>query len=180
MFLELTRLRNAIVKLLYEHTKRPVVMLRQNADKPLNSEKTGIDYPFLGYNFVATYINDKGTGNYKAINIDSKNPRFKVDLLESLELMSKFSMSFTAYSKDEVSSKDLAMTAWEFFKFRGYHLLARENLIVVDVMNVGSRDIFDIDDYERREGFDVIFRRFHKIESTLETIETYKIDKEVD
>lgn len=180
MFLELIKLRNSIVKLLYEHTKRPVVMLRQNADRPLEEGKNHVDYPFLGYNFVATHINDKGMGNLSAVHVPSQNSNFKVDLLESLELMSKFSMSFTAYSRDESLSKDLAMKAWEFFKFTGYHLLARENLVVVDVMNVSNRDIFDVDDYERREGFDVVFRRFHKIDNRLETIENYKIDKEVE
>ena len=154
-------------------------MLKQNADRPLTLDKAAIDYPFLGYNFVSTYIKEKGTGNYSAVHIKSQNPEYEVDLLESLEMMSKFSISFTAYGKDELQSKQLAMIAWEFFKFKSYHLFTRENLIVVDTMNIGNRDVFDVDDYERREGFDVIFRRVHKIDNRLETIEKYRIDKEV-
>lgn len=178
--LELTQFRNTIVALLHQHTDRPVIMMRQNADRPTKADKTGIDYPFLAYNFISTYIKDKGQGNYSAAEIPSDDPRFKVDLLESLELQPQFSISFTAYAKDEMQAKELAMKAWEFFRFSGYHLLAREKITVVEVLGISNRDIFEVDDYERREGFDVRFRRLQKIENRLETIEKYEIDKEVD
>lgn len=174
----LTKYRNAIIRLLHEHLSRPVVMLRQNADRPLKPDKSTVDYPFLGYSVLATFIQDRETGNYAVTEVPSTDPRFKVDLMESIELQPQFTLSFTAYAKTSEEAKELSLRAWEFFKLQGYHALARENIIVVELMNIGSKDLFEVDDYERREGFDVRFRTLHRIENRLETIETYKVKKE--
>ncbi|MGP1567977.1 MAG: phage neck terminator protein [Peptoanaerobacter stomatis] len=175
--MELTTLRNSIVKLLHKHTKRPVVMIRQTADKPLTKDKKEVDYPFIGYNFLGTLIKDKEMGVYEDVVIESNNPNFEKDIQENLHLQSQFTISFSVYSKDTMEAKQLALDVWEYFKHIGYYDLQKENIVVIECMNIQNRDIFEVDEYERREGFDVRFRIAHKIQRRLETIEKYTINK---
>lgn len=129
--MELINLRNVIVKLLHEHTKRPVVMIKQAQDKPLKEDKANIDYPFIAYNFLTTFIKDKEMGSYKQEQIKSDNPNFKNDIMETVILQAQFTMSFSIYGKNSIESKNTALKAWEFFKHIGYYELLRHNIVVV-------------------------------------------------
>ena len=175
MFLELKKIRNIIVKQLHEHIQRPVVMMRQTSDKPLKDDK--IDYPFIGYNLIMPFKNEKGQGVYSNYEVDSTNPDFKKDIIKNLNLQVQFTISFSAYSEDSISAKQLALDAFDYFKHIGYENLVREQIIVVECTNISNRDVFDTDYYERREGFDVRFRTTHDIKARLETIEKYKIKR---
>ncbi|EJU22972.1 hypothetical protein HMPREF1143_0499 [Peptoanaerobacter stomatis] len=173
--MELKKIRNIIVKQLHEHIKRPVVMLRQISDKPLKNDK--IDYPFVGYNFISSYIKEKGQGVYKQFETSSSDTRFEKDIIDNLNLQAQFTMSFSAYADDSISAKQLALDALEYFRHIGYRQLLQENIVVIECMNISNRDIFEIDYYERREGFDVRFRTTHDIKTRIETIETYKVNR---
>ena len=175
--MELTKLRNVIVKLLHEHTKRPVVMLRQAQDKPFKQDESGVDYPFIAYNLISTLTKDKEMGNLIQEEIKSSNQNFKTDILETLQLQPQFTISFSVYGKDSMQAKDLVLEVWNYFKHKSYYDLIRHNIVVVECMNISNRDVLQIDEYERREGFDVRFRTTHQIQRTIETIETYKINK---
>lgn len=170
--MDMERLRNIIIKLLYQNLGCPVVMLNQSEERP--------EYPFVGYNFISTHIKSKEMGNYHTTEIPSLDCKYPIDLLETVELQPQFTISFTAYSKDSIEAKSLALKAWEFFKLGAYRPLARENIIVTEWTNIGNRDIFETEHYERREGFDVQFRTTQKIQNRLETIETYELKKEVE
>lgn len=175
--MELTKLRNTVVNLLHQHTKRPVVMLKQISDKPLTADKKQVDYPFLAYTVTSSFIKDRQMGTIDEKIVDSTNPRFEKDIMQSLYLQPKCSFSFTAYAKDSQEAKQLAQMAWDYLMHTGYFDLSASDIVVVDCTGVQNRDIFEVDTYERREGFDVKFRYVHTIQRRLETIEKYKINK---
>lgn len=175
--MELIEFRNIVIKLLYDYLQRPVVMINQIADKPLKEDKSEIDYPFLSYSITSSFIKDREMGTLEEKIVTSNNPKYDKDIIQILTFNAKCSFSFTAYAKKSIEAKALAQKAWDFFKHVGYFDLSRNNIIVVECTNIQSRDIFEIDTYERREGFDVIFRFIHQIDRRLETIEEYKFNR---
>ena len=175
--MELTQIRNVIVNLLHNHTQRPVVMLKQISDKPLTADKSSVDYPFLAYTITYPFIKDKEMGMHTQEVVDSTNPRFEKDILQTLTFQAQAVISFTAYAKDTTEAKKLAQSAWDYFKYIGYYDLSVNDIVVIECMNIQNRDVFEVDSYEWREGFDVRIRYVHNIQRRLETIETYKINK---
>lgn len=170
------KVRNAIVKELYNFTKRPVLMMRQANDRPKN-QKGETDYPFIAYNFLSTFINDRQVGIYEQTEVPSTNPKFEKDIIDTVYFQPQFTMSFTAYAKTSLEAKDLAQRIWDFFRHNSYYMLLTSNIVVVEVGNIQNRDVLEVQTYERREGLDVRFRTTHKIEQRIETIETYELNK---
>lgn len=154
---------------LFDYTKRVVVDTDNISEKPL--------YPFYSIKAV-TIIEDAGeAGNYSADFVDSIDGRFKYDYLERLETQPNMVISVNAYGKDSFIARTAAMEAFGFFKFAAREILAKENYIIVDVLNVEDRTVLNVDNYEYRYGFDVRVRYVYGIERRAETIETYKIIK---
>jgi hypothetical protein len=70
----------------------------------------------------------------------------------------KMLLSFTFCAHNEDKVEDLAEQALKFFKHTGYDYLSSHGYVVIEVTNFGSRTLFEIDDYQRRYGFDVAIR----------------------
>lgn len=170
------KIRNTIVKELHNFTKRPVVMMKQAKDRPRN-QKGDTDYPFIAYNFLSTFINDRQVGIYEQTEVSSVNPRFEKDLIDTVYFQPQFTISFTAYAKTSLEAKNLIQIVWGFFKHNSYYPLLKSNIVVVEVGNIQNRDVLEVETYERREGLDVRFRTTHKVQQRLETIETYELNK---
>lgn len=165
--------RNEIIGLLHTYLRRPLIMLNQASDRPEIKGKT--DYPFMGYRVITDLIKDREMGIYGSKSIPSNNPLWDIDKLESVEFQPQMTISFTAYDRDLVKSKELAIKAWEYLNHIGYYDLSAKNIVVVECQNVSGRDILEVDDYERRHGFDARFRYTYKIDRRNATIENYDI-----
>ncbi|EEL78648.1 hypothetical protein bcere0028_57590 [Bacillus cereus AH1271] len=70
----------------------------------------------------------------------------------------KTTISFTAYAMDDDDSVELAQQIYDWFSFAGVDVLHSIGVAVADQTDVINRDAFVIEDYERRNGFDVILR----------------------
>ena len=66
--------------------------------------------------------------------------------------------SFTAYSLDDVESVELAQQVYDWFAFNGYDFLDRLGIVVAEQTTITNRDAFFVENYERRNGFDVILK----------------------
>ena len=154
--------RNKVIAALYNYINKPVIINPQTTNRP--------PYPFIGYTVTTVSMRENSEyGNIIETNLAQ-------DIKQTLEYNDNMMISFTAYSLNMAEAYDLASKAYEFFKFAGLQTLEDENLAVVDTMNVESRDILEVDAYERRAGFDVRIRFKKKIERIISEIETYSVD----
>lgn len=136
-----TELRNTLVLLLHEYLGRPVILKEQTAQRP--------EYPFLGYHFISLKQQKEGKGN---ISYDHSGQTLKK------ERQVQHSVSFTAYAKTEAEARELAEKAKDFLEFYGYEKLSAVEIVIVRCTELQSRNIFEIEDYERRYGFDAFIR----------------------
>lgn len=169
--MDLQAIRNVIVQGLHQYTSRPVVMLEQNKHKP--------DYPFLAYQITTPYVKGFGHDVETRELVESNNPSFEYDFEEKKLDQPTFTISFTAYSFDSLESQQLALQARDWLNHIAYYELKRLGVVVVSIEAIGNRDTLIIDDYERRNGFDVIFRATSEATRRLETIEEWSMEGEI-
>lgn len=166
------KLRDTFVKNLHEDTGLLVVDTDSNHKKPM--------YPYYSYKFT-TLRQNVGEGGALREDFDtSTDPKFKYDVVNTLEFQPKVVMSFNAYSDDLIDCQDAILKAWEWFRFRGRRLLSYENIVVVDVGDIQDRTVHLVGAYEYRQGFDVEFRVLHRMTDRSETIESYKINGKIE
>ncbi|WP_425447742.1 phage neck terminator protein [Dethiothermospora halolimnae] len=155
-------IRNFIVKELVNHIGKPVIPSNNIGKKP--------PYPYILYKFTTPYNSQNNS-----IEIDETIPslgtKFKYDIKTTRIEQPSITISFTAVSKDEMESIDLAMQLKDWFRLKGYYLLKRNNLIVKSIEAFGNRDSLIVGDYERKVGFDVILRTVDETSIIVETIE---------
>lgn len=154
--------RNKIVAGLYAFVQKPVIFQPQNTPLP--------PYPFVAFSITSDYMRTLDDGNVQNV------PQL-VDLKETLSSNVEITFSFNAYSLNSLEAKNLAKKVHDYFRFVGYQYLADNGIIVVDVGNVQNRDLLEVDQYERREGFDVRIRTLDTIERTTPEIVTYTIEE---
>ena len=142
---------NDIVKGLYGHLNKPVVRGNQTAPIPPK--------PYITYVPLVEMM-DNGMGNISQ---------------ESIEYQNKTSISFTAYGDTPNDAYNLAKQAHNWFKHLGYDYLARNGITVVESLTIETRDMLEVDKYDYRQGFDVVFRTEETIESDGNFIEFYEI-----
>lgn len=160
---------NDIVAGLYNALGIPVIYSPSSNNQP--------PFPYIGYSITMRY-SDFGHGNDLYELVPSTNPGFDQDFLESVELQPESMYSFTAYSQDQSEAFAKAKEAWDWFRLKGIDYLRSKGITVVEVMSIQNRDQLEVDEYTRREGFDVRIRFDDLIENRIETIESYTI-KEV-
>lgn len=124
-------------------------------------------------------MEDRQAGAIRTEIVDSIDEKFDKDILETMQLDSKFIISFNAYSNSSLESLSKVMQLWDFFKHKGRDELRNNNIVVVNLSNIQDRTIYIVDSYEYRQGFDVELRILHNIEKRIETIETYKVEGEI-
>ncbi len=157
-------LRDTIIPPLNAFCGVPVIRAEQTGKKPAGSHAT--------YKFTTTYAKDAG------------NPEVvPVETADGLQLRqretNRFTLSFSAYAKDDIESRDLAQKIHDWFNFHGQLVLQDAGVAVVDITNVENRDALIVDDYERRNGFDVILRVDRELLQDIEWIETVEINNEI-
>lgn len=160
-------IRNCIVKGLNDYLKMDVV--------PTDNVKKKPKYPYLSYKFISLNIPQ----NHHLITdtVPSENTEFDFDIEYTKIEQPKMIISISSYSNDEVESYDLALKAKEWFKFYGYYYLKANRIIVNHVGNVQDRTIQIVDDYEKRQGFDVTIRVVDIQKMRIETIEKINMSR---
>lgn len=156
-------IRNKIIEKMTDMLGVPVIQSNQTEDRP--------PYPFVTYTIISSNTSEKGTGNYLQEVISSSSTPFKNDIRETLELQPQFFISFTAYAEKDFEAENTARKLYDFLKFQLYYFLRSIDVTVIEIKNFGNRSVLEVDEYERRCGFDVRFRTSYKIERTVETVE---------
>lgn len=88
--------------------------------------------------------------------------------------------SFTVQSNDQTECSNLALDVYDYFAHHGCSYLSDNNISVINISNITSRDNFITAKYEYRQGLDVRFGLMDEIkpkeEETGEYIETVKLE----
>lgn len=156
-------IRNKIIEKVTDMLGVPVIQSNQTEDRP--------PYPFVAYTIISSNTPERGTGNYLQEVIPSGSNEFKSDVKETLQLQPQFFISFTAYAENDFDAENVAKRAYDLLKFKLYYFLRSIDVTVIEIKNFGSRSVLEVDEYERRCGFDVRFRTSYKIERSVETVE---------
>ncbi|MED1784240.1 hypothetical protein P4V43_20675 [Brevibacillus fortis] len=83
-----------------------------------------------------------------------------------------FTVSFLSYADDKATSIENAMRTRDWLKRDGRELLKdRVNVIVSEISPIENRDVLIGDEWERRQGFDVVFRTIDVTSSEFVAIE---------
>lgn len=148
-------LRNIVVKALYDYLGGPKVVL---ADQAVPEP----DYPLIYYQSVQQHIPGPA-------NITGRLDNGAHTITRCRHEHAQASFSFTACSmnrqgpdgqfiRGDDEALDLADRAQGFFLFTGRQVLSDQGVVVVTVENTQSRSAFDVDETDRRYGFDVLLR----------------------
>lgn len=137
----------------------PVIEADQDGDKP--------DEPHITFKVTSPYIKGVGQAN------ETYN---ETELSQEEEF--KRILSFNAYAMDEDVSNELAQSVHDWFRFHGSDFLDANNIVVSDITDVQNRDVFLVDDYERRNGFDVTLRLSRALSKPMEYIEKAEVERE--
>ena len=128
-----------------------VVMANQTAPAP--------NYPYVAYTITTTIERDGGTYGF-------------FDDGKHYKQMNQI-WSFTVHSNDQTECNNLALDAYDYFAHHAYNFLSDNNISVIDITNMTSRDNLITAEYEYRQGFDVKFGLMHVIEPTEEEADGY-------
>lgn len=121
----------------------PVIMADDMGDKP--------DGPHITYKI--TMSKGRGIGQGDEIFIPGVD---KLQIQETKETRS--TISFTAYALDDDVSRDMAQKIYDWFDFYGYEVLNELGVTISEITDISNRDTFIVENYERRNGFDVIIK----------------------
>lgn len=138
-----SELKASIIPPLATFCGSPIIMADGVGDKPNGQHAT--------YKITTPY--GKGTGQPEQTIIQTETD---VKLRQVNEY--RTIISFTAYSMDEDESLDLAKKIYDWFAFDGYDVLDAIGVVIVEQTDITGRDAFIVENYERRNGFDVIIR----------------------
>lgn len=161
--MRVTELRDAIIPALSQYCGSPIILADQIGPRPKVAHMT--------YKMTTPYGKSPGQAEETAVEI---NGEYKLKRVSDY----KTTISFTSYAMDEVDSIDLAQKVHDWFSFDGLDTLQSIGVAVVMLTDVTNRDAFVINDYERRNGFDVILRVTHTQYKNIEWIEKVEINKE--
>ncbi len=149
--INLSAIRNPIVKGLRDSTGLTTIIADQSAEQP--------PYPFIGLKFTTTGLSvgqaAEGMEGYDAT------------IEQDLELV----LSATSYSDDLDESFNNAQKALAWFKGAGWLSLSDVGITIVRTEPMTNRDTFLSIEYERRHGFDVRLRVKGKAEYEVDIIE---------
>lgn len=140
-------MRGTVSKGLKEHVGVPVIRGNQTAPAPA--------YPFASYNVTTIAGANNGTWQQHDDGVDRKQVR------------SIWSLSFLSDDWDE--SVQLAVKAREWFEHTGRTWLADHGITVQSVGEITNRDNILTVEYERKNGFDVVFYVFDEVENPVGT-----------
>ena len=138
-----SEMRKTVLKGLMDYIGVPVIRGNQTAPAP--------PYPYGSYNITTLASKNSGTWQQHSDGID--------------RLMVRSVWSFSFLSADWDESVSLAIKAREWFDRTGHAWLADRGITVQSTTEITNRDNILTVEYERKNGFDVVFYVFHEVES---------------
>ncbi|MEK4640326.1 hypothetical protein NST14_29905 [Bacillus sp. FSL W8-0519] len=150
-------LRAVLIPAIKKHCGAPIIMADQMGERP--------KVPHATYKLTTPYGKAVGQAEETGVVI---NGEYKLQRLSDY----KTTISFTAYAMDDDDSVTLAQKIYDWFSFAGVDVLQSIGVAVADQTDVINRDAFVIEDYERRNGFDVILRIPHQQLKDIEWIDS--------
>lgn len=141
--MKITELRDHLIPVINEHCGAPIIQGDQIGDQPKGKHAT--------YKITTPYGQGVGQAEEIPVVVDGISKMRRIDEYQA-------TISFTAYAMDDDESVELAQSIYDWFKFDGLDTLQGLGVAVVEQTNITNRDAFVIEDYERRNGFDVILR----------------------
>ncbi|WP_411501375.1 LIC_12616 family protein [Bacillus thuringiensis] len=149
-------LRAVLIPAINKHCAAPIIMADQMGERP--------KVPHATYKLTTPYGKAVGQAEETGVVI---NGEYKLQRLSDY----KTTISFTAYAMDDDDSVALAQEIYDWFSFAGVDVLQSIGVAVADQTDIINRDAFVIEDYERRNGFDVILRVPHQQLKDIEWID---------
>ncbi len=153
--MNIQQLKNALIPELNNKVNGLIIEANQTGDKP--------DTPHATFNITTPYVKGAGRADERGVS----GSTYQLERIETYQV----TISFTAYAMDEGDSLNLAQELHDWFQFDGYDFLNNNNIVVVNKDNIQNRDAFLVNDYERRNGFDVILRITRTLTKDSEFIE---------
>lgn len=151
--------KNALIPQIKAFCNVPIIEAEQKGPKP-----TG---PHATFKITTPYL--KGVGQAEETG-QGNETSYTLNRVEEFKRI----LSITAYDEDADASFELAQKIHDWFSFYGSDFLDANNMVVADQTAVANRDIFLIEDYERRNGFDITMRLTREINQDIEYIESLK------
>lgn len=133
--------------------------------------------PYLTMLFTSPYIPEGERSIITYANVPSLDPNFDFDLEETRYSNDTMSCSFNIYGQDPDEAVQVGLMAQEWLKFKGLDYLRSKGIVVEECMSLQNRDTYIVDSWERRQGFDVIFRALSSIKKITPTIETVETER---
>ena len=158
--IDFEKMRKTVARGLQEYLGVEVIRGNQTAKAPA--------YPYVTYNLTTPA--DENNGTYQQHD----------DGIDRLRVRSIW--SFTVLSKDFDESIMLATKAREWFLHSGRVWLAEHGITVQSATAVANRDNILTVDYERKNGFDVVFYVYDEVDNPSEStgyIEGAEIAREI-
>ena len=149
-------IKNLLIPQIKTFVSVPVIDADQNAPKP--------DGTHASYKFTSSYLKGVGKPNETVIQGTSS---YTIQSEEEYKMV----VSFSSYDVDKDVSFDLSQKIHDWFTFYGQDFLESNNLVVSDITGIQNRDILLVDDYERRNGFDVTLKTLRTLEKQIDIIE---------
>ncbi|WHY31645.1 phage neck terminator protein [Bacillus wiedmannii] len=153
-------LRAVLIPAINKYCAAPIIMADQMGERP--------KVPHATYKLTTPYGKAVGQAEETGVVSDGK---YKLQRLSDY----KTTISFTAYAMDDDDSVILAQKIYDWFSFAGVDVLQSIGVAVADQTDVINRDAFVIEDYKRRNGFDVILRVPHQQLKDVESVDNVEI-----
>jgi hypothetical protein len=152
----IAEVRNALIPKIKAFCGVPIIQADQIGDKPDGAHAT--------YKFTNAYGKDVG----RPVEAYDGNGMVQKETY-------KVTISLNAFDMDDDISRELAQQIYDWFQFHGVDDLMAANIAVVELTSIANRDAFVVENYERRNGFDVIIRvgrELARVVNDVERVET--------
>lgn len=159
--MNISELKTAIIPAITSYTGHPLIMGDDMGDKP--------DGPHATYKFITPYAPGVGQADQYVVEVHGATFLRTVDEY-------KTTISISSYAFDEDESLNLAQLIYDWFAFDGVEKLQQLGIAVVEQTAIANRDAFVVENYERRNGFDVILRINRLKDLPISTIEHVEIN----
>ena len=157
---------------LRQNTEHNQLLVNESNQKGKEPER-----PYLIFSFTSPYVPEGVNATEKTELVSHPEPEWDHDIKYSRISNDTMSCSFTVNGQNPDQTINIGLLAQEWFKFTGLDYLKSKGLVVVECMELQNRDTYAVDNWERRQGFDVIFRVLGEIERTVKTIESVDISE---
>jgi hypothetical protein len=160
--MSLADLKNLLIPQIAVYCKAPIIGADQTGDKPSGAYAT--------FKITSPYIKGIGQNNE---SISQSTNGYQLTEVDNYKMV----ISFNAYDLDEDVSLDLAQKLYDWFAFHGADFLNKNNLVIKEQTGITNRDSIILDNYERRNGFDVTLGTTRELVKNIDIVEDVSINQ---